>query len=59
MTALEFQYDESVKKAATDFMLQIFADPKLSNQVSEVAINAAMTIINGHTFYQPETKSQD
>lgn len=54
-----FDYDPRLKEAATKFMLSIFDNPKLSNETSNIAVEAAMNIINGATFYQPKHNEND
>jgi hypothetical protein len=55
---LAFEYDDRLHEAATEFMLAIFHDPKLSNQASDTAISAAMAVINSQSFFQPKQESK-
>lgn len=47
------EYSPELTKAAEAFMLQILGDTRKASEVQPVTIEAAMNIINGVEFYQP------
>lgn len=50
---LTVEYGDLLKDKAESFLLDIFSDHIKCRETQPVAIEAAMNIIAGHSYYQP------
>lgn len=50
------EYSDELTLAAEKFLLQILGDTRKASEVQPVAVEAAMSIINGVEFYQPNKR---